>query len=164
MKIAVFCLCWILILAAPSVRAQQASAPNQSWDVLRQTLVAGNLQVERKDGKKFSGEMISLSDTELVIERKGKTESFKRDDVKKVWRVVAPSRTKRTIFKAVGWTAGFLVGTIIAVEVGFKECDGSCADEKAGIAAALIGLPIAGLFAGMALAGKGNRTLIYSAP
>ncbi len=168
MKIAAFCLCWMLILTSPGVLAQQtnapANAPNQSWDALRQTLSAGRVQVQRKDGKKFSGEVLSLSDTELVIERKGKAESFKRDEVKKVWQVAPPSRRKRAIFGAIGGVAGFLVGVPIAVSLGFKQCGGSCADEGAGMLAALIGLPVAGAFAGRALAGKGKRTLLYSAP
>ena len=36
MKIVAFCLCWVLILTAPSVMAQQTVTPNPSWDVLRQ--------------------------------------------------------------------------------------------------------------------------------
>ena len=36
MKIAAFCLCWILIGATPCVMAQQTAALIQSWDALRQ--------------------------------------------------------------------------------------------------------------------------------
>lgn len=167
MRIVAFCLCWIVILAAPGVRAQQTNAPantpNQSWDALRQTLTGGKLQVQRKDGKKFSGDLVSLSDTELIIERKGKTETFKRDEVKNVWRVAPPSRRKQVIFGAIGGGAGFIAGLTIAVGLGFKQCGGSCADEKTGIVAAVVGLPAGGVLAGRALAGNGKRTLIYSA-
>jgi hypothetical protein len=162
MKFAAFCLCWIVILTLPGVRAQQAGAPNQSWDVLRQTIVTGNLRVERKDGKKLSGEIIRVTDTELEINRKGKLESFRRDEVKKVWLVVSPSN--RTRFQTIGGISGFLAGIFIIAGLGFKACGGDCGDEKAGIAAAFIGLPIIGLFVGGALAGKSKRTLVYSAP
>jgi hypothetical protein len=162
MKISVFCLCWLLILSGPGVMAQQAEAPNQSWDALRKTLVSGNAQVERKDGRKFSGEIIKVSDTELEINRKGKLESFRRDEVKKV-RLVARPRN-RNQYQAVGWISGFLVGAGIALELGFKECGDGCGDEKAGMAAALIALPVVCLFIGRALAGKTKRALIYSAP
>ena len=161
MKITAFCLCWIVILTLPGVRAQQAGAPNQSWDALRQMLVTGNLRLERKDGKKFSGEIIRVTDTELEINRKGKLESFRRDEVKKVWLVVLPSNRAR--FQSIGWISGFLAGTMVLLELGFKDCGGDCGDEKAGIAAAFIGLPIIGLFVGRALAGNGKRTLVYSA-
>jgi hypothetical protein len=92
MKIIAFCLCWVLILTAPGVMAQQTTAPNQSWDALRQLLAGDKLQVERKAGKKkVSGEFVGVSETELVIERKGKNESLSRDEVKKVWRFVPPN-------------------------------------------------------------------------
>ena len=169
MKITAFCLCWLLILTAPGVMAQQTTTPNQSsiapkqsWDELRQMPVTGNLRVERKDGKKFSGEIIRVTDTELEINRKGKLESFRRDEVKKVWLVVSPSN--RTRFQTVGGISGFLAGIMIIAQLGFKECGGDCGGEKAGIAAAFIGLPIIGLLVGRALAGKSKRTLVYSAP
>ena len=162
MKVAAFCACWIAILTLPGVRAQQAGAPSQSWDVLRQTPVTGYLRVERKDGKKFSGEIIRVTNTELEINRKGKLESFRRDEVKKVWLVIPPSN--RTRFQTIGLISGFLAGTMILLELGFKECGGDCGDEKAGMVAAFIGLPIIGLFVGRALAGNSKRTLVYSAP
>src|SRR5262245_26442984 len=165
MKIAAFCLCWILVLTAPGVMAQQTTAPNQSWDVLRQLLVGEKLRVETKVGnKKVSGRMVSLSDTELVIERKRKTETFRRDEVKNIWRVAPPSRRKKAIFSASSGGIGVFVGVPIAVSLGFKECGGNCADEGTGIFAALIGLPVAGALAGRAMAGNGKRTLIYPAP
>jgi hypothetical protein len=105
-----------------------------------------------------------VSDTELVIEGKGKSLSFSRDEVKNIWRVAPPSRTKQTIFGAIGLSAGLIFGVGIAVGLGFKQCDGSCADEGTGIVAALIGLPVAGALGGRALAGSGKRILIYSAP
>ncbi|HKQ91159.1 MAG TPA: hypothetical protein VJZ77_10770 [Blastocatellia bacterium] len=162
MKITAFCLSWLLILTAPGVMAQQAGAPNQSWDVLRQMAVVGNLRVERKDGKKFSGEIIRVTDTELEINRKGKLESFRRDEVKKVWLVVLPSN--RTQFQTTGMIASILPMIIIIVNLGFKQCGGDCGFEKAGVLAAFIGLPIIGLLVGRALAGKSKRTLFYSAP
>lgn len=162
MKIAAFCLCWLLILSAPGALARQANAPNQSWDVLRKTLVSGDVQVERNDRRKFSGKVIRVSDAELEINRKGKLESVRRNEVKKVWLVAKPR--KRDLYQAVGGVSGFIVGLGVTLELGFRECGGDCGDEKAGIAAALIGLPIACIFIGRALAGKTKRTLIYSAP
>src|SRR5262245_6878796 len=69
MRIVAFSLCWILILTAPVVVAQQTPTQNQSWDALRQLQAGEKLLVERKTDKKFSGKLISLSDTELAIER-----------------------------------------------------------------------------------------------
>lgn len=65
-----------------------------------------------------------------------------------------------------GWGAsgGLIAGLAIVVLLGFKDCAGSCTSKKTGIIAALIGLSAGGLIGGRALAGKGKRTLIYSAP
>ncbi len=162
MKIIAFCLCWLLIFTAPGVMAQQTTGPNQSWDVLRQMAVVGNLRVERKDGKKFSGEVIRVTNMELEINRKGKLESFRRDEVKKVWLVDLPRN--RTRFQIIGGTAGFLANITVIAGLGLKECGGDCGGRNAGIAAALIALPSVCAIVGGALAGKSKRTLVYSAP
>ena len=102
MKITAFCLFWLSIFTAPVVMAQQHTttnqssiAPNQSWDLLRQLQAGEKIEVERKTGKKkVSGKFVSLSDTELVIVRKGKNESFSRDEVKNIWRVKPPGTMK----------------------------------------------------------------------
>jgi hypothetical protein len=166
MKIVAFILCWALILTAPGVMAQQTGAPSQSWDVLRQLQGGEKLEVEKKTGKKkLSGRFVSLSDAELVIVRKGNGENFSRDEVKNIWRVAPPGRTKRVIgdmFRGAGFTSGF-VAVIVAVGFGLRECDGGCADEGVGIVAALAGISVAGFLAERALS-KGSRILIYSAP
>ena len=160
MKIVAFCLCWLLILTAPGVMAQQTAAPNQSWDVLRQLQAGEKIQVERKtDKNKLSGKFVSQSDTELVIERKRKNVSFGRDEVKNIWRVKPPSRKKRAIFTAIGGGAGYFLGFLAALEIVFSE-----GGSEAGAYAALFGISAGGALAGYAMAGSGKRTLIYSAP
>jgi hypothetical protein len=136
MKIVAFILCWVLILIAPGVMAQQGHAPNQSWDFLRQLQGGEKLEVEKKTGKKkVSGRFVSLSDADLIIARKGKTESFSRDEVKNIWRVAPPGRSKQAIgdmCRGAGITSG-LIAVIGAVGLGLRECDGGCADEGIGI-------------------------------
>jgi len=159
MKIVAFCLCWVLIGATPSVMAQQTVPPHQSWDVLRQLQVGEKIQVDRKTvKKKLSGKFLSLSDVELAIERKGKAESISRDEVKNIWRVKSPSGKKRAILASIGGGAGAFLGYISAVMIVFES------GSEAGAFAALIGIPVGCAFAGYALAGSGERILIYSAP
>ena len=160
MKIAAFCLCWVLIGATPGVMAQQTADPNHSWDLLRQLQVGEKIEVERKTAKKkLSGKFVSHSDTELVIERKRKNVSFGRDEVKNIWHVKPPSRKKRGIFAAIGGGAGVFVGLITAVGILY-----SGGGSEAGALAALIGIPVGCALAGYFMAGSGKRTLIYSAP
>jgi hypothetical protein len=168
MKIAAFCLCWLLILTAPGVMAQQANVPNQSWEALRILQAEMKLEIWRKTSpKKDSGKFVSLSDDELVIERKGKTETFGRDEVKFVWLVTGSSRLKKTLLGIIGGGIGFLVAIPIAIGIDStsSECDGACLGEIVGILIAFIGLPIAGALIGVKAAGSGKRaSLIYSAP
>ncbi len=160
MKVAAFCLCWIVILTLHGVLAQQAGAPNQSWDALRQLQGGEKLEVEKKAGKKkVSGKFVSLSDSELVIVRKGKNESFSRDEVKNIWRVKPPGTMKRVMFDVIGGGLGYLCGFITAEAVD---------DEKYIVVVALtMGAMMYGGFAlfDYLISKKGsNRILIYTAP
>jgi len=155
-----------LILTAPGVMAQQGAAPYQSWDALRQLQAGDKLRVERKAGKKRSGKMVSLSDAELVIERKGKNQSFKRDEVRRVWQVDPPSRLQRVKSASATGSVRFLVGALIGIGIalGADDCSGRCDDEEAAAIAVMVGLSAAGLLVGALMPGDGKRTLIYSAP
>jgi hypothetical protein len=159
MKIAAFCLCWVLIGSTQGVMTQQTALPHQSWDVLRQLQVGEKIQVDRKTvKKKLSGKFLSLSDVELAIERKGKVESISRDEVKNIWRVKPPSGKKRAIFTSIGGGAGAFLGFISAVGIALES------GSEAGALAALIGIPVGCALIGYALAGGGERILIYSVP
>jgi hypothetical protein len=163
MKIVAKCLCWVLILTAPGVMAQQTTVPNQSWDALRQLQGGEKLEVQRKTGKKkISGRLVSLSDADLIIARKGRSESFSRDEVKNIWLVAPPGREKEAL-GSISLGAGILFGIVVAVGLGSRQCDGGCAEEGIGIVAALVGIPAAGYLGNWALR-NGKRTLIYSAP
>jgi hypothetical protein len=169
MKIAAICLCWLSILTAPSVMAQQPTtpnqsyiAPNQSWDALRQLQGEDALQVERKAGKKKrSGKMVSLSDAELVIERKGKKESFNRDEVRRVWRII-PASGVRKARSTIAWGAtGSAIGFVVGLGIILSSCQDGCGEAEfyAPIAVATIAGGLFGYFGE-----RGKRTLIYSAP
>jgi hypothetical protein len=160
MKISAFCLCWLLILTAPGVMAQQTAAPNQSWDALRQLQSGNEILVERKvrlaRWKRRSGKMVSLSDTELVIEREGKTVSFRRDEVKKVWRFVPPSR-----YDKLAQAGGFgMLGVFLGMAATFMaECN-DCEVEKVGAWVVIIATSaLLGYFTA-----SDKLALVYSAP
>jgi hypothetical protein len=161
MKIVAFSLCWVLILAAPGVMAQQTVAPNQSWDTLRRLQAREKLRVERKAGKKVTGKMISLSDTELVIERKRKNVSFMRDEVKKVWRIVSPSDIRKALSTVSGGAGGFAIGLVTAFLITQASCHDGCGDAE-WIAPMVVGSVVGGLIG--YFAERDKRTLIYSAP
>jgi len=147
----------------PTTPNQSSTVPNQSWDALRQLQTGEKLKVERKAGKKRgSGELVSVSDTELVIERKGKTVSLWRDEVKKVWLVVLPRGNARKIFSIIQWgSAGFAVGAITVFLIALDTCHDGC--NEAGMYAGLVGATAVGGLIGY-FTERDRLTLIYSAP
>jgi hypothetical protein len=161
MKIVAFCLYWLLILTAPGVMAQQGAARHPSWDVLRQLQAGEKLQVQRKTGKIVKGTMISLSDTELVIERKRKNVSFGQDEVKKVWRIIPPRRSDKVKATALGAGVGSLFGLLFAVGVASNECGSGCDGNE--MAAAFAVPVVVGVLIGY-FTQRGECALIYSAP
>jgi hypothetical protein len=178
MKIATFCSCWLLILTAPGVMAQQSTAPavtakqtttqnqssiapSQSWDLLRQLQPGERLEVERKTGKeKFSGKFVSISDTEMVIKpgSRRKNESVGRDEVKNIWRVTPPGMKKRLIFAAIGAAVGTL-----SMFITYNALDVN-SDDSGAILAAPLWLIVPTLLSEYAISRKVKRRLIYSAP
>jgi hypothetical protein len=126
-------------------------------------LLAGDkLKVERKAGKKKgSGKLVSVSDTELVIERKGKTVSFGRDEVKKVWLVVHRSNDRK-ILSIIQWGgAGFAVGLMTVLLISLDTCHDGCNED--GMYAGLVGATVVGGLIGY-FTERDRRTLIYTAP
>jgi hypothetical protein len=162
MKITAICLCWIMILTTPGVMGQQTNTAEQSWDVLEQLHIGERIRLERKDGKKYSGNLIRLENTELVMVHKNKAISFIRDDVRKVWRFIPPSRTKRIISSILTWAvvASLFVPIILfAAEV---KCDGDCSEENAAIIGSMVATAGASVYT--QIAWRGKHLLIYTAP
>jgi hypothetical protein len=175
MKITAFCLCWLLILTAPGVMAQQPTtpnqsstvpnqsptAPNQSWELLRQLQAGENIEVERKTGKKkVSGDFVSLFDTELVIRRGFRDESLSRDEVKNIWRIKQPGFGKRVLFGVIGGGLALLsvAGAFRAFDVGEEYL-------IVGTLIILAAIPIGAILAEYLVSRKmTKRILIYSAP
>jgi|RhiMethySRZTD1v2_1073278.scaffolds.fasta_scaffold1160873_2 hypothetical protein len=129
MKTISFCLCWLLILTAPGVIARQGPARRQSWDLLRQLQPGEKVRLQRKTAsKKFTGKFVSASDTELVIESKGKNARFGRDELKNVWQMVPPGGYDKMQAVIEGAGAGSGVGLVIALLIAANTCETGCDD------------------------------------
>lgn len=160
---AILLFCPVLLLLAAPAHAQQTSPANTDWDALRAVPIGQKLRVETKAGKRTKRRLVAFSNTEITLAHRKRVETIKREQVRTVWRVDPPKRAKRVIFTSVGAGAGLIAGLALGVSLGFKDCGGNCADEGAGILAAIIGLPVGGALAGRALAGHRYR-LLYTAP
>jgi hypothetical protein len=159
MKLVAFCMCCVLILIAPGVMAQQPTDPIHSWDVMSQFQRGEKIEVQRKIGRRvYTGEIVSLSDTELEIDSNGKLLNFSRDEVRRVWYFPPPSRSKR-IFDAMLVGAGLFLLAFVVAAAASSECS-ECVEEVVG---ASVGV---GAGAGLIAYLKPSRKhrLIYIAP
>jgi hypothetical protein len=136
----------------------------QDWQAVMQLPAAANVRVQTKDKHKKTGWFVAATDTEVKLEDDGEIFTFRRDEIKKLWQLREPNRTKQRIFSGIGTGAGLIAGVLTATSLGFKQCGGSCNDERVGIYAAMIGLPVAGGVIGYKLAGNGKPMLVYAAP
>jgi hypothetical protein len=165
MKIAAFCLCLILILTAPGVMAQQPPALPQSWDAVQQLQTGQKLRVEKKKrgffrNRSYEGKLVSVSDTELVINAPLKTSRISRDEVKRVWYYQQPTRGNRigNSLEGAGWGAGIL---FLFTFPALLDPDSDAASGE--VASIFAGAAAAGALIGY-FAAKGKKILVYSAP
>ncbi len=158
------CLCLFLASMPISLAAQTPALALSDWQVVRQIPAGQEVRVQLQNKRKVWGFLVTASDTELQLEKEGVLTVLKQAEIKKVWHVTGVDRAKQRLFRGIGVGAGVFAGLLIAVPLGFQQCGGSCNEEKAAIAGAVIGLPVAGGLIGHKLAGNGKRVLIYSAP
>lgn len=89
-------------------------------------------------------------------------ETIMQSDVREIRR---SGRTGGSVVGAVaGATGGLLLGRLVAANLVYKQCGGSCDDETLLIGLSLIGLPITGGLLGYHAAGRQTEDVIYRAP
>jgi hypothetical protein len=144
--------------------ANAQTADKQDWQAVMQLPAAVNIRVETKDKHKKTAWLVAATDTEVRLEDDGEIFTYRRDEIKKLWQLREPNRTKQKIFSSIGLTAGMFAGIVIGTGLGLRHCGRSCNEEKVGALAAIIGLPVAGGVIGYKLAGNGKPVLVYLAP
>lgn len=160
----IFLCCSLIVSATATAIAQTPASTSPQWDAVRQIAAGQELRVQLQNKRKVWGFLVTASDTELQLEKDGVVTALKQAEIKKVWHVTGSKRARQRLYRGIGIGAGLFAGLLIGVAVGLQPCNGSCNEEKAGVAAAMIGLPLAGGVLGHKLGGSGKRTLIYSAP
>jgi hypothetical protein len=80
--------------------------------------------------------------------------------------VAGPLGTRRgsVVGAVIGASGGLLLGLVSTAHLAFKQCGGSCKDEKALIALSLAGLPVAGGFLGYYARRSPTQGVLYQAP
>ncbi|NOT62780.1 MAG: hypothetical protein HOP19_21435 [Acidobacteria bacterium] len=147
-----------------AVTANAQAADQQDWQTVMQLPAAANVRIETKDKHKKTAWLVAVTDTEVKLEDDGEIFTYRRDEIKKLWQLREPNRTKQRIFSGIGLTAGTFAGIVIGMGLGLRQCGRSCNEEKVGGMAAIIGLPVAGGVIGYKLAGNGKPVLVYATP
>ena len=147
-----------------AVMANAQNADHQDWQAVMQLPAASNIRVQTKDGHKKTAWLVAVTDTAVKLEDDGEIFTYQRDEIKKLWQLREPNRTKQRIFSGIGMVAGTFAGILAGTSIGLRQCGGSCNDEKVGVYAAVIGLPVAGGVIGYKLAGNGKPVLVYAVP
>lgn len=146
------------------------AAPGLPAEARRELLDAGSHHPDyfSVDRTHFVGKNVRVGpDGVFVADRKvadlGQVvERIRRSDVREIR---GPERTRGSVVGAIGGAAGgFLLGGFFAVNLAFKDCGGSCSDEKALIGLSLVGLPIIGGVLGYRAFGRKTADVIYRAP
>ncbi len=147
-----------------AVLANAQTTDKQDWQAVMQLPAAANVRIETKDKHKKTAWLVAATDTEVMLEDDGEIFTYRRDEIKKLWQLREPNRTKQRIFSGIGMVAGTFAGILAGTSIGLRQCGGSCNDEKVGVYAAVIGLPVAGGVIGYKLAGNGKPVLVYAVP
>ena len=163
MKTTSMMLCLVLIglLASPApAHAQTASAPPSigDWSNLSAVVRGVELVVKLKNGKTAKGRLSNVTDTTLVLERKGKTNNIASADVAAVHRVIGKSSKAK--WAGIGAGIGLAAGAGVAVAAGADDNN----DLDPGLIALLtvpLGAGVGALIGTVVGAGKRKRELVY---
>ena len=112
----------------------------------------------------ISGRVVKVDQSGITLRPgSGGTTTFERSTIQEV-RLTTKRRGSKLGAVIGAGAAGFL-GVGLAIGLATKDCGDSCTDEKVGVAASLIGLPIGGGFAGYYLWPPRSRVeVIYTRP
>jgi hypothetical protein len=94
-----------------------------------------------------------LADVDDVVERLPRTSV--------VAIMTPPKRRGSLVGAAIGATGGFVLGYASAVRLAYKQCGGSCSDERALMGLSVVGLPIAGALLGYQANPRVTQEIIY---
>ncbi len=157
------CLASMMAVQTPVILGQSPNpASSRDWETVKQIPTDEKLVVRKKDGKEIKGEMSNASDSELILYRKNRDESIKREDIQRIWTVSPPNKRKQRVITSLGFGVGLFGSLALAVSTLDSPC-GDCNAEKAGFFVILIGATAAGVLIGQKL-GAGKRYLIYETP
>lgn len=104
----------VLLFVQPLILTAQTFVVQADWNAVKNVAAKSKLRVETKNGDRANGIVGDVSDSTLVLTQKGKTASFNRTDVRRIYVLKSGSRVKTTLIGAgAGAGAGAGVAAII---------------------------------------------------
>ena len=156
-------------LAAASVRhahelAKMSSlsssrSSQEAWARVHALETGSRVRVIDVTGAPTEGRLAGVTDDRITLTTNGNASpvELERDAIARIQRP-----TKGSVLGGVlGVAVGALAGVVTSVNLGMKQCGESCNDEKALIGLSLVGMPIAGGFAGAKLMPRAAWTNVY---
>jgi len=148
--------------AATTVQTENRST---SWSRVTGLAPETKIVVEVRGAAAVTRTFVRADESELIVkapESPDVLQRFPRQDI--VTIKTPPRRHGSKIGAAIGAAGGFVLGYAAAVNLAYKQCNGSCSDEKALMAVSLVGLPIAGGWLGYQANPRTTEDVIYRAP
>jgi hypothetical protein len=150
-----------LLLAAlicpPLAMAKQTGAPGD-WSVVQNVRPGDELVIQLKDGKSVKGKVASVTSDELIVARKNKTETIRRDSIAEIYRV--ERKAEKGKYAAIGAGIGAGVGLGIGLAKNSPPVDDGEIYPKVG---AILGAGIGAVGGFLFGSAKRKRVLIYQA-
>jgi hypothetical protein len=143
--------------ATPPIVAPQD--PRYDWFGLRQlTNKEIMLFAQGQTGRMYR--LVAVEDASLTVvdleSPTGIMRRIPRTEVEEIRQWIGRRGSRRGAI--IGAAAGFALGFVSALSLSYKQCGGSCADERVLIGASLVGMPIAGGLLGYRL--QGDRRVL----
>jgi hypothetical protein len=153
----------IRVAVATTILEPQAGAPSD-WARVTQLAPDTDVAVVAAGQPPIAGKFVRADQAGLTLRlESGGTTTFERTSIQEVRHTTRRRGSKLGMAIGAG-VAGFF-GVGMAIGLATKDCDGSCTDEKVGIALSLVGMPIGGGFAGYYLWPARKRVdVIYTRP
>ena len=144
---------------ARTVPVEAATRQSRTSDWKRVTDLQGSrVRVTLRSGLVKEGRLGAADNDRIVVmPDAGSQLPIARQDIAEVRRPMRGS----TIGAVIGTAAGAVAGVASAFHFAFKQCGESCQEESTLLWGSLIGLPIAGGYAGAYLGARGRWVVVY---
>ncbi|MEP7308642.1 MAG: hypothetical protein ABJA98_24315 [Acidobacteriota bacterium] len=140
----------------------RGTRPPPGWQVVRLIDPGVEISMILAGSGQRLGQFVSATDDELIVKERrwGRDERIDRDDVLRI-TVRRTTHERSAKFAAGGAALGAVAGLLSFASLAFKQCGGSCTDEKILLGLSIFGLPVAGGVLGWQLSATRTTVLVY---